>query len=77
MYNRLVFSPMSVIAHDDLHIFEGIQRSLSAPGNDWISLHRSYHGDEKAYETRDLEDGNDELLMRNFYRAWRRLMTAA
>jgi len=77
MYNRLVFSPMSVIAHDDLHVFEAIQRSLHATGNDWVSLHRSYRGSEDADQTRDIEDGNDETLMRNFYRAWRHLMTAA
>jgi phenylpropionate dioxygenase-like ring-hydroxylating dioxygenase large terminal subunit len=25
-YNRLVFSPMSVVAHDDVHLFESMQR---------------------------------------------------
>jgi phenylpropionate dioxygenase-like ring-hydroxylating dioxygenase large terminal subunit len=76
MYNRLVFSPMSVIAHDDFHIFEGIQRSLHAPGNEWVSLHRGYRTGADEGGTHDLEDGNDELLMRNFYRAWQHLMTA-
>jgi phenylpropionate dioxygenase-like ring-hydroxylating dioxygenase large terminal subunit len=77
MYNRLVFSPMSVIAHDDLHVFEAIQRSLHAPGNPWVSLHRGYRGDEDAHRMDEFEDGNDELPMRNFYRAWHGLMTAA
>jgi hypothetical protein len=40
MYNRLVFSPMSVVAHDDVHVFESMQRALAAPGNEWISLQR-------------------------------------
>jgi phenylpropionate dioxygenase-like ring-hydroxylating dioxygenase large terminal subunit len=77
MYNRLVFSPMSVIAHDDFAVFEAIQRSLAAQGNEWVSLHRGYRGAEDAEETRDFEDGNDERLMRNFYHAWQRLMTGA
>ena len=29
-YNRLVFSPMSIVAHDDLHLFESIQQGLAA-----------------------------------------------
>ncbi len=34
-YNRLVFSPMSVVAHDDVHLFESMQRGLAAEGNEW------------------------------------------
>ena len=28
-YNRLVFSPMSMVAHDDVHLFESIQQGLA------------------------------------------------
>lgn len=76
MYNRLVFSPMSVVAHDDFHVFESIQQALHAPGNEWVNMQRGYRGGE-AEEMRDYEDGNDELALRNFYRAWQRLMVAA
>ena len=31
-YNRLVFSPMSVVAHDDVHLFESMQKGLRAEG---------------------------------------------
>ena len=41
-YNRLVFSPMSVVAHDDVHLFESIQQGLRAEGNEWVSLHRDF-----------------------------------
>ena len=41
-YNRLVFSPMSVVAHDDVHLFESIQHGLRAGGNEWVSLHRDF-----------------------------------
>jgi phenylpropionate dioxygenase-like ring-hydroxylating dioxygenase large terminal subunit len=73
-YNRLVFSPMSVVAHDDLHIFQGIQKSLRAEGNDWVSLHRGFDAGELATPTRDV-NGTNELLMRNQFRAWVRFMT--
>jgi hypothetical protein len=73
-YNRLVFSPMSVVAHDDLHLFESIQRGLAAEGNPWISLHRGHRADEEAAGVQDT-NGTNELLMRNQFRAWARYMT--
>jgi len=73
-YNRLVFSPMSVVAHDDIHLFESQQTSLACAGNPWINLQRQYHLDETAQPVRDMQDGNNELLMRNQYRAWRAMM---
>jgi phenylpropionate dioxygenase-like ring-hydroxylating dioxygenase large terminal subunit len=73
LYNRQVFSPMSMVAHDDLHLFEGIQRSLAARGNPWISLHRGAVRDAEGRiderVPRDV-DGLDEALLRNQYRAW-------
>ena len=68
MYNRLVFSPMSPLAHDDLHVFETIQRALHASGNPWISLHRGCRDAEGAGAA-DV-GGTDERLMRNQFRAW-------
>ncbi|HZV91655.1 MAG TPA: aromatic ring-hydroxylating dioxygenase subunit alpha [Caldimonas sp.] len=72
-YNRLVFSPMSVVAHDDVHLFENIQRGLRSGGNPWISLHRGFRSDELAGHEIETS-GTDELLMRNQYRAWARFM---
>ncbi|MCP3723947.1 aromatic ring-hydroxylating dioxygenase subunit alpha [Paraburkholderia sp. CNPSo 3272] len=74
-YNRLTFSPMSVVAHDDIHIFEGVQRSLAAQGNPWISLHREYRDGEQLEPEQEVS-GTNELLMRNQFRAWATLMTA-
>jgi hypothetical protein len=68
-YNRLVFSPMSIVAHDDVHLFESIQKGLRARGNDWISLHRNYDPAELAQQT-ITTNGTNELLMRNQFRAW-------
>jgi phenylpropionate dioxygenase-like ring-hydroxylating dioxygenase large terminal subunit len=72
-YNRLVFSPMSVVAHDDVHLFESIQHGLRAQGNDWISLHRDYRAGETEQES-VTTNGTSELLMRNQFRAWAKFM---
>jgi nitrite reductase/ring-hydroxylating ferredoxin subunit len=73
MYNRQVFSPLSMVAHDDLHLFEGLQSSLAADGNPWVSLHRGARAGADAPPPRDV-GGLDEGLMRNQYRAWAELM---
>ena len=74
-YNRLVFSPMSMVAHDDLHLFESMQRGLASGSNEWVSLHRNHDRAERdAAGPRDV-NGTNELLMRNQFRAWVRFMT--
>jgi phenylpropionate dioxygenase-like ring-hydroxylating dioxygenase large terminal subunit len=73
-YNRLVFSPMSVVAHDDVHLFESIQQGLRADGNEWISLHRGFDARELDQSTAAV-GGTNELLMRNQFRAWVKFMT--
>ncbi|MEJ8850427.1 aromatic ring-hydroxylating dioxygenase subunit alpha [Variovorax rhizosphaerae] len=73
-YNRLVFSPMSMVAHDDVHLFESMQQGLRAEGNEWVSLHRDFKAGEFDVSTQDT-NGTNELLMRNQFRAWSRFMT--
>ena len=73
-YNRLVFSPMSVVAHDDVRIFESLQKGLRADGNEWVSLHRGFDPAELAATTLTT-NGTNELLMRNQFRAWAKYMT--
>ena len=53
MYNRLINSPFSVVGHDDLQAYRGIQAGLHASGNPWISLHRNYDPNEVGPEGRD------------------------
>ena len=72
-YNRLVFSPMSIVAHDDLHLFESIQHGLAAEGNPWVSLHRGHREGEEMQPVQDI-NGTNELLMRNQFRAWARFL---
>ncbi len=72
-YNRLVFSPMSVVAHDDVHLFESIQQGLHAQGQPWVSLHRNHQAGESSHTSADTNRAN-EWLMRNQYRAWAQAM---
>ena len=65
--------PMSVVAHDDVHLFESIQQGLQAMGNPWVSLHRNYQDNESAQTSADTNSAN-EWLMRNQYRAWAQAM---
>ncbi len=73
-YNRLVFSPMSIVAHDDVHLFESIQQGLRADGNEWVSLHRDWKAGEFDAPVQTV-NGTSEILMRNQFRAWADLMT--
>jgi len=72
-YNRLVFSPMSIVAHDDLHLFESIQQGLAAEANPWVSLHRGHRDGEELEPVQEI-NGTNELLMRNQFRAWARFL---
>ena len=76
MYNRLVFSPCSVVAHDDQHLFQTIQQALRTQANPWVSLHRGHRAAERDGEIADV-GGTDERLMRNQYATWRRQMALA
>jgi phenylpropionate dioxygenase-like ring-hydroxylating dioxygenase large terminal subunit len=73
-YSRLINSPFSVVGHDDLQAYRGIQAGLHASGNDWVSLHRNF--DEGEIGQPDVTtNGTSEISMRNQYRAWARYMT--
>ena len=74
MYNRLINSPFSVVGHDDLHAYRGIQSGLRASGNEWVSLHRNF--DPAEIGQKDMTTvGTSEIPMRNQYRAWAKYMT--
>jgi benzoate/toluate 1,2-dioxygenase alpha subunit len=73
-YSRLINSPFSVVGHDDLQAYRGIQAGLHAGGNPWISLHRNF--DPAEIGAPDVTTvGTSEISMRNQYRAWARYMT--
>ena len=75
LYNRLVFSPMSIVAHDDIHVFETIHRGLRTSGNPWVSLHREQMAGEFDTPTK-VVSGTNEILIRNQFHAWRQYMEA-
>jgi hypothetical protein len=66
---------MSVLAHDDLHVFETIQQALRADGNPWVSLARGHVAPEHDGQTAEV-GGTDERLIRNQFRAWAAAMGA-
>jgi len=74
MYNRLINAPTSVVGHDDLHCYRGIQQGLKASTTPWVSLHRLYDESENIDIT-GTYNGNNEVSMRGQYRAWRDRMT--
>ena len=74
MYNRLINSPFSVVGHDDLQAYRGIQAGLHASGNEWVSLHRNYDPAETA-GGEITTVGTSELPIRNQYRSWARYIT--
>jgi len=57
-YSRLVFSPMSVVAHDDIHLFEAQQSGLRSQATHWVSLHREFEPSELEETTRAAEPTN-------------------
>ncbi|NML45848.1 Rieske 2Fe-2S domain-containing protein [Ramlibacter sp. G-1-2-2] len=74
MYSRLINSPFSVVGHDDLQAYRGIQAGLYGSGNEWVSLHRNFN--EAEIGKREVTtNGTSEISMRNQYRAWAKYMT--
>jgi phenylpropionate dioxygenase-like ring-hydroxylating dioxygenase large terminal subunit len=74
MYSRLINSPFSVVGHDDLQAYRGIQAGLHATGNEWVSLHRNFQ--ESEIGKREVTaNGTSEISMRNQYRAWAKYLT--
>ena len=61
---------MSVVAHDDMHLFESIQRGLRAERQRMGQpAPRLRPPPSSSDGTRDV-NGTNELLMRNQFRAW-------
>ncbi|MGQ2995669.1 aromatic ring-hydroxylating dioxygenase subunit alpha [Variovorax sp.] len=75
MYSRLINSPFSVVGHDDLQAYRGMQAGLHASGNEWVSLHRNFEDGEEGRSGEATTVGTSELPMRNQYRSWARYMT--
>jgi hypothetical protein len=69
-------SPASLVASDDLEIFERCQRGLNDSAADWIDLSRGVHTDRPEEDGSTRSPGTSELPIRAQMRAWRAAMEA-
>ena len=73
-YSRLINAPTSVVAHDDLEMYERAQEGLHADANQWVNIQRLYDPAEIEQDTAVI-NGTSEWQMRNQFRAWSKFMT--
>jgi len=71
---NLAASPASLVASDDLELFERCQRGLSAAASDWIDVRRGVLSDRRQADGSTLGGGTSELAIRNQFEAWLRHM---
>ena len=72
---NLAASPASLVASDDLEVFERCQRGLQDAALDWIDLRRGVLGDRRQADGSTLGSGTSELAIRNQFAAWAQYMT--
>lgn len=70
-------SSASMVASDDLEIFERCQRGLEDAAFDWLDVRRGAAGDRPSPSGESEADGTSELPIRNQLQAWKRFMTEA
>lgn len=73
---NLAASPASLVASDDLEIFERCQRGLQGAASDWIDMRRGALGDCRQPDGSTLGSGTSELAVRHQFAAWQRYMAA-
>jgi hypothetical protein len=71
---NLAASPASLVASDDLEIFERCQRGLQDAASDWIDVRRGALGDRGQPDGSTLGSGTSELAIRHQFAAWQRYM---
>lgn len=71
---NLAASPASLIASDDLEIFERCQRGLESAAQDWIDLRRGVLADRREADGSMRSAGTSELAIRNQLAAWQKYM---
>lgn len=70
-------SSASMVASDDLEIFERCQRGLEDAASDWLDVRRGIAGDRRLPGGEIEAEGTSELAIRNQLAAWKRFMTEA
>ena len=71
---NLAASPASLVASDDLEIFERCQRGLQDAASDWIDIRRGALGDRRQPDGSALGSGTSELAIRHQFATWQRYM---
>ena len=71
---NLAASPASLVASDDLEIFERCQRGLGQRASDWIDMTRGVLGDQKQPDGSIVAGGTSELAMRHQFETWKTWM---
>lgn len=72
-YNNLINSPCSMVAHDDVEMYERATAGLRSSASEWVNISRLYQPDERWDSTHETS-GTSEVAMRNFYAMWQRMM---
>jgi phenylpropionate dioxygenase-like ring-hydroxylating dioxygenase large terminal subunit len=71
---NLAASPASLVASDDLEIFERCQRGLVAGANEWIDMRRGALSDQLQPDGSSVSAGTSELAIRHQFEAWKSWM---
>ena len=72
---NLAASPASLVASDDLELFERCQRGLEGAAGDWIDVRRGALADRRQPDGSTLGRGTSELAIRHQFAAWLQHMT--
>jgi phenylpropionate dioxygenase-like ring-hydroxylating dioxygenase large terminal subunit len=67
---NLAASPASLIASDDLEIFERCQRGLASGANEWIDMRRGVLADVRQGDGSVVSGGTSELPVRHMFETW-------
>jgi phenylpropionate dioxygenase-like ring-hydroxylating dioxygenase large terminal subunit len=71
---NLAASPASLVASDDLEIFERCQRGLASRANEWIDLRRGVLAEQRQADGSIVASGTSEMPVRHQFQAWKTWM---
>jgi phenylpropionate dioxygenase-like ring-hydroxylating dioxygenase large terminal subunit len=72
---NLAASPASLVASDDLEIFERCQRGLASGANEWIDMRRGALADQRQPDGSVTSGGTSELPIRHQFETWKQWLS--
>lgn len=75
LYSNLINSSAGLVQPDDHEAYRRLQHGLLSEGLDWVSMHRHLGEEEQDGEGGRSATGSSDMVFRNQYREWQRLMT--